>query len=299
MGILKGILDMAKAKKKVAKKTEAMARTLDVVGARHNNLKDIEVKFPLETLTVVTGPSGCGKSSLVNDILFKALSRRLHRSTQAPGAHKGIRGIENVNKVLSPTNLKLLKKFDLYPKPVEFPVLHWQDESKYTADSLTIALSKGFESQFFSLDKQSVLIYLNHAPKVIDTISVQISRDINQIVSKYDFEEVHLGGRVVGQTVYIDLIKDETIIFIGIYKNFIIRKGNAKNSYAIQFLKLTMDKSFSNTVFGGGIRIKGSKATIEGNTNFIGAEVMSSDLRASAALVLAAIRSCKSPSGSS
>jgi len=135
---------------------------------------------------------------------------------------KELSQIENVNKVLSPTNLKLLKKFDLYPKPVEFPVLHWQDESKYTADSLTIALSKGFESQFFSLDKQSVLIYLNHAPKVIDTISVQISRDINQIVSKYDFEEVHLGGRVVGQTVYIDLIKDETIIFIGSSLLFVI-----------------------------------------------------------------------------
>ena len=89
-------------KKKVTRKPKpvALATTLDVVGARHNNLKDIEVKFPLETLTVVTGPSGCGKSSLINDILFKALSRRLHRATQTPGAHKGIRGIEHINKVI-------------------------------------------------------------------------------------------------------------------------------------------------------------------------------------------------------
>ena len=95
-------------KKKATKKTAAkkpeksfiLANTLDVVGARHNNLKDIEVKFPLETLTAVTGPSGCGKSSLINDILFKALSRRLHRSTQTPGQHKGIRGIEYINKVI-------------------------------------------------------------------------------------------------------------------------------------------------------------------------------------------------------
>lgn len=105
-------LDMAaNAKSRATKKTPAasnagkrrpvsLAKTLDVVGARHNNLKDIEVKFPLETLTVITGPSGCGKSSLVNDILFKALSRRLHRSTQTPGAHKGIRGIEHINKVI-------------------------------------------------------------------------------------------------------------------------------------------------------------------------------------------------------
>jgi excinuclease ABC subunit A len=86
--------------KTMANRTVNLAQTLDVVGARHNNLKDIEVKFPLETLTVVTGPSGCGKSSLINDILFKALSRRLHRSTQTPGGHKGIRGIENINKVI-------------------------------------------------------------------------------------------------------------------------------------------------------------------------------------------------------
>ena len=77
-----------------------MATTIDVVGARHNNLKNIEVKFPLETLTVVTGPSGCGKSSLVNEILYKSLARRLHRAAAAPGSFRGIRGIENINKVI-------------------------------------------------------------------------------------------------------------------------------------------------------------------------------------------------------
>ena len=101
-----------KAKKKVAKKkaakkkmigsssNQSLAMTLDVVGARHNNLKDIEVKFPLQALTVVTGPSGCGKSSLVNEILFKALARRLHRSSHTPGQFKGIRGLEAINKVI-------------------------------------------------------------------------------------------------------------------------------------------------------------------------------------------------------
>ena len=81
-------------------KAVAMATTLDVVGARHNNLKDTSVRFPLESLTVVTGPSGCGKSSLVNEILYKSLARRLHRTSATPGVHKGIRGIENINKVI-------------------------------------------------------------------------------------------------------------------------------------------------------------------------------------------------------
>ncbi len=97
-----------KVKKKAPTKTVArrmptavsMANTIDVVGARHNNLKDITVRFPLEALTVVTGPSGCGKSSLVNEILYKSLARRLHRSAATPGTHKGIRGIDSINKVI-------------------------------------------------------------------------------------------------------------------------------------------------------------------------------------------------------
>ncbi len=89
-----------KASKPPAGKAVPMATTIDVVEARHNNLKNTSVRFPLESLTVVTGPSGCGKSSLVNEILYKSLARRLHRASATPGAHKGIRGIENINKVI-------------------------------------------------------------------------------------------------------------------------------------------------------------------------------------------------------
>jgi excinuclease ABC subunit A len=75
-------------------------QTIEIVGAKHNNLKGISVAIPLQTLTVVTGPSGCGKSSLINDVLFRSLSRRLHRTSATPGAHQGIRGIEHINKVI-------------------------------------------------------------------------------------------------------------------------------------------------------------------------------------------------------
>lgn len=88
------------AARKEPKPNVAMATTIDVVGARHNNLKQVSVRFPLESLTVVTGPSGCGKSSLVNEILYKSLARRLHRASATPGAHKGIRGIDYINKVI-------------------------------------------------------------------------------------------------------------------------------------------------------------------------------------------------------
>ncbi len=72
-----------------------------VRGARHNNLKNVDVSFPLGVVTVVTGVSGSGKSSLVEDILMKSAARRLHRASATPGAHDEIDGLEHVDKVIS------------------------------------------------------------------------------------------------------------------------------------------------------------------------------------------------------
>jgi excinuclease ABC subunit A len=73
---------------------------LTILGARHNNLKNINVSIPLGTLTAVTGVSGSGKSSLVEDILYNQLAKTLHRASTVPGAHEEIRGIEFINKVI-------------------------------------------------------------------------------------------------------------------------------------------------------------------------------------------------------
>ncbi len=73
---------------------------IEVVGARHNNLKNIDVKIPLGVFTAFTGVSGSGKSSLVEDILYNQLAKTLHRASTVPGAHETIRGIELINKVI-------------------------------------------------------------------------------------------------------------------------------------------------------------------------------------------------------
>lgn len=73
---------------------------LKIVGAKENNLKNINVKIPTGVLTCVTGVSGSGKSSLVNEILYKSLARQLNRARYIPGKHKTIEGVEQLDKII-------------------------------------------------------------------------------------------------------------------------------------------------------------------------------------------------------
>ena len=73
---------------------------LEVIGARHHNLDNVDLKIPLGTLTAVTGPSGSGKSSLIDGTLHAELARRLHRAGRISGPHERIVGLEHINKVI-------------------------------------------------------------------------------------------------------------------------------------------------------------------------------------------------------
>lgn len=88
-------IDVPKKRRSVVKD-----RKLTIKGAKENNLKGIDVAFPLGVMTVVSGVSGSGKSTLVNDILAKELSARLHRSQEVPGSHDNIEGIDQLDKAI-------------------------------------------------------------------------------------------------------------------------------------------------------------------------------------------------------
>ena len=96
---LKGIekIDIPKKRRKCNKKY------LEIKGAEENNLKKINVKIPLGTMTLVTGVSGSGKSTLINEILYKVLATNIYKSKLKPGKHKEVKGLENVDKVVQIT----------------------------------------------------------------------------------------------------------------------------------------------------------------------------------------------------
>ncbi|HCN60247.1 MULTISPECIES: excinuclease ABC subunit UvrA [Mammaliicoccus] len=75
-------------------------RKISVKGASSNNLKNIDVDFPLSVLTCVTGVSGSGKSSLVNEVLYKGLQKQLYNTKTKPGAHKSIKGVKEIEKII-------------------------------------------------------------------------------------------------------------------------------------------------------------------------------------------------------
>ena len=82
------------------KRRKGNKKYLEVKGAKENNLKNINVKIPLGTFTCITGVSGSGKSSLVNEIIYKAVSSNLYKSKEKPGKFREIKGLENIDKVI-------------------------------------------------------------------------------------------------------------------------------------------------------------------------------------------------------
>ena len=83
------------------KRRKSNKKSIEIIGARENNLKNLSVKIPLGQFVCVTGVSGSGKSTLINEILYKSLAKEINGSNEKPGAHKEIKGIENIDKIIN------------------------------------------------------------------------------------------------------------------------------------------------------------------------------------------------------
>lgn len=83
------------------KRRKGNGKSLEILGAEENNLKSVDVKFPLGTFVCVTGVSGSGKSTLINEILVKKVAATLNRNSAIPGAHREMRGIEHLDKIIN------------------------------------------------------------------------------------------------------------------------------------------------------------------------------------------------------
>ena len=84
-----------------SRRKHSKTKGIEVKGATENNLKNINVKFPLGVFTCVTGVSGSGKSTLVNEVLYKTIAKELNNASEKPGKCKGITGLENIDKIIN------------------------------------------------------------------------------------------------------------------------------------------------------------------------------------------------------
>ncbi|MBE8388454.1 ATP-binding cassette domain-containing protein, partial [Leptospira interrogans serovar Pomona] len=84
-----------------AKLREVNGSKLQIIGAKENNLKNIDVHIPLGKLVVITGVSGSGKSTLINDILYNAAAHKVMKLKTLAGKHKTIKGFENIDKIIN------------------------------------------------------------------------------------------------------------------------------------------------------------------------------------------------------
>lgn len=85
----------------IPKKRRKSTKNLEIIGAKHHNLKNVDVKIPLEVMVAITGVSGSGKSSLITDILYPALANVLHHGKMKVGKHQTLKGVESIDKVIA------------------------------------------------------------------------------------------------------------------------------------------------------------------------------------------------------
>ena len=186
---------------------------LDVIGARENNLKNIDARVPIGAFTCVTGVSGSGKSTLVNEIVCKALSRKLMGTKDRPGAHEEIRGIEALDKVI------VIDQTPIGRTPRSNPATYTGmfNQIRDLFAKLPAARIRGYDAGRFSFNVKGgrcekcqgdglIKIEMHFLPPVYVTCEACAGRRYNR-----ETLEIHYKGRNIADV--LDMTVDEALTF--------------------------------------------------------------------------------------
>lgn len=226
---------------------------LEVVGAAQNNLKDIDVKFPLGVMTVVSGVSGSGKSSLVRDILYKAMVRNLGEAGDAPGTHKEIRGDLRTVK-----HIEFVDQNPIGTSSRSNPATYLKayDEIRKLFADQQLSKQMGFTPAFFSFNTEGGRCEECKGEGTI-TIPMQFMADIQVPCEechgkrfKSDVLEVEYRGKNIHD--FLEMTVNQAIEFLsetpGAQEKRIIRKLMPLKDVGLGYIKLGQS---SSTLSGG------------------------------------------------
>ncbi len=226
---------------------------VEIIGARANNLKNIDVKFPLGVMTVVTGVSGSGKSTLVKEVLYKSLMRRLGETCDAPGEHKMLRG--DVDSVRS---VEFVDQNPIGTSSRSNPASYLKayDELRKLFADQQISKQMGFTPGYFSFNSEGGRCEECKGEGVI-TIPMQFMADITvpcEVCHGKRFKQEVLDVEYRGKNIYdfLEMTVDQAMEFLaeadGSQERKIIRRLQPLHDVGLGYIKLGQS---SSTLSGG------------------------------------------------
>ncbi|MDR3002010.1 MAG: excinuclease ABC subunit UvrA [Fibromonadaceae bacterium] len=236
-------IEMPECRRKISKTTPK----IKIIGAKANNLKNINVGIPVGVFTAVTGVSGSGKSSLINHILKKALAKKFHGASEEPGKHKTIEGLENIDKVIE------IDQSPIGRTPRSNPATYTKiyDDIRNLFASLTESRINGFTKSRFSFNVHGGRCEKCCGAGVIE-VEMQILPNVQITCEECGgkrFNDATLAIYFKGKNIYdvLDLSINEALVF---FQNFpkIARPLTVLQEIGLGYVKLGQP---STTLSGG------------------------------------------------
>ena len=229
---------------KMRKKSEAK---IQIIGAKENNLKNLDVEIPLGVMTCVTGVSGSGKSSLINEILYKRLARDLNRARIIPGKHQDILGIEQLDKVIDIDQSPIGRSPRSNPATYTGVFDHIRDLFAGTPD----AKAKGYSKGRFSFNVKGGRCEACSGDGIIK-IEMHFLPDVYvpcEVCGGKRYNRETLDIKYKGKSIFdvLDMTVEEAVVF---FENLpsIRRKIETLNDVGLSYIKLGQP---STTLSGG------------------------------------------------